>query len=48
MLEGHQKITDIYLLGMAVHHGGRLATFDRSIRLKAVVGAEREHLELLG
>ena len=48
MLEGHQKITDIYLLGMAVHHGGRLATFDRSIRLKAVVGAEPEHLVLLG
>jgi predicted nucleic acid-binding protein len=36
---GHRQITDIYLLGLAIRHGGRLATFDRSIPLKAVVGA---------
>jgi hypothetical protein len=29
-------------------HGGRLATFDRSIPLKAVIGATGDSLELLG
>jgi toxin-antitoxin system PIN domain toxin len=48
MVEGHQKITDIYLLGLAVRLRGQLATFDQSIPLKAVVGAETEHLEILG
>ena len=45
---GHQKITDVYLLGLAVHHKGALATFDRSVSIKAVVGANSEHLEVLG
>jgi uncharacterized protein len=48
MIAGHQKITDVYLLGLAVRHKGRLATFDRSIPLKAVHGAESRHLEILG
>jgi hypothetical protein len=30
-LQGHRQITDAYLLGLAIHHKGRLATFDRSI-----------------
>ena len=47
-ITGHRQITDIYLLGLAVKHGGRLATFDRSIPLKAVVGAGPAHLELIG
>lgn len=41
---GHRQLTDVYLLGLAVRHGGRLATFDRSIPLKAVRGARPEHL----
>ena len=48
VIMGHQKITDVYLLGLAVQHNGELATFDRSISLKAVVGARSEHLKLLG
>ena len=28
---GHQQITDAYLLGLAMHRKGKLATFDRSI-----------------
>ena len=48
MIVGHQKITDIYLLGLVVRQGGKLATFDRAIPLKAVLGAEPRHLELLG
>ena len=47
-ITGHRQITDIYLLGLAVKHGGRLATFDRSIPLKAVVGASTDRLELIG
>jgi toxin-antitoxin system PIN domain toxin len=47
-IAGHQKITDVYLLGLAVRRGGTLITFDRSIPLKAVIGAERTHLRLLG
>ncbi len=39
MIGGHQKITDAYLLGLAVRNHGKLATFDRSIPLKAVPGA---------
>jgi predicted nucleic acid-binding protein len=30
-LQGHRQITDAYLLGLAIHRKGRLATFDRSI-----------------
>jgi uncharacterized protein len=42
----HAKITDAYLL--AVRNSGRLSTFDRSIPVKAVVGARPNHIELLG
>jgi toxin-antitoxin system PIN domain toxin len=44
---GHRQITDIYLLGLARKMGGRLATFDRAIPVKAVVGAKAEHLQVL-
>jgi predicted nucleic acid-binding protein len=39
MLRGYRQLTDVYLLGLAVQMGGRLATFDRTIPLGAVVGA---------
>jgi len=47
MIAGHQKITDAYLLGLAVRNHGRLATFDRSIPLKAVQGARASHLAVI-
>ena len=47
-IAGHQKITDIYLLGLAVRRQGKLITFDRSIGLKAVNGAQSGHLRVLG
>jgi hypothetical protein len=40
----HRHLTDVYLLGLAVRRGGRLATFDRSIPLKAVPEARSAHL----
>ena len=46
-IAGHQKITDIYLLGLAVRQRGKLVTCDRSIPLKAVLGADGGHLEVL-
>ena len=48
MIGGHQKITDAYLLGLSVRNHGRLATFDKSIPLKAVHGADPRYLVLIG
>lgn len=48
MIAGHRNITDVYLLGLAVRNHGRLATFDRSIPLKAVHGASSGHLVGIG
>lgn len=44
---GHRRVTDLWLLGMAVTHGGYLATFDRGIPAAAVSGAEPHHLYLI-
>jgi predicted nucleic acid-binding protein len=43
----HKQITDAYLLALARHHDGRLASFDRSIPLAAVAGATQQHLEII-
>ncbi len=40
----HRQITDVYLLGLAKKHGGRLATFDRTIPVAAVAGAQPDDL----
>lgn len=45
---GHQQLTDVYLLGLAVRHKGVLATFDRRVPIEAVKGARRESLVVLG
>lgn len=44
----HRHLTDVYLLALAKVNGGALATFDRSIPLKAVVGATGDLLEVIG
>ena len=46
-VRGHRQITDVYLLALAVHNSGRLATFDRSIPLTAVTCAAEEHLAVI-
>ncbi len=44
-LLGSEQLSDVYLLALAVAHGGRLATFDRRISAAAVrAGAEALHL----
>jgi uncharacterized protein len=37
-LLSHAHITDVYLLALAVHHKGKLATFDTAIPAGAVAG----------
>jgi uncharacterized protein len=44
---GHNQITDIYLLALAVAHNGALATLDHRVALSAVQGAQAKHLQLL-
>lgn len=46
-LAGPKQITDIYLLGLAKKAGGRLATFDRTIPTKSVVGATTDLLAII-
>jgi uncharacterized protein len=47
-LEGHQQITDAYLLGLAMHRKAKLATLDRSIgRLLPEDVSQSEFLELI-
>jgi toxin-antitoxin system PIN domain toxin len=38
-IEGHQQITDAYLLALAIHHRGKLATLDKGILGWGVAGA---------
>lgn len=38
-LVGHQQATDAYLQGLAVRHGGALATLDQRIAALAVPGS---------
>ena len=44
---GPRQLTDLYLLGLALKNGGRLATFDGSVNLTAVIDAEPRHLTVL-
>lgn len=42
-----RQVTDAYLLALAVKHGGRFVTLDRSIDLQLVRGAESRHLAVI-
>ena len=46
-IRGHRQVSDIYLLGLAKKMSGSLATFDRSITARAVVGASSETLAVI-
>ena len=43
-IRGPRQITDIYLLGLAVRHGGRFVTFDKGVSGAAARNAEPRHL----
>ena len=48
-LVGHRQVTDAYLVALARHHGGRLATFDRGVADLVTDPAERAQLvEVIG
>lgn len=46
-IHGPKRVTDVYLLALAVRHGGRFVTFDGAVPLSAVLRAEKEHLAVI-
>lgn len=46
LIAGHRQITDAYLLGLAIRHGGHLATLDKGIR-SLLTASTRDALELI-
>ncbi len=42
-----RHVTDLYLLTLAVRHGGRFVTFDRHVPLAAVTSAQARHLVVI-
>lgn len=46
-VQGHNQITDLYLLALAVRRGGCLVSFDQGIALSSVHGAMHKHLLML-
>jgi hypothetical protein len=46
-IHGPRQLTDVYLIALAVRHGGQFVTFDASVSLQAVRGAKKEHLNVL-
>ncbi len=44
---GPRQITDVYLLALAVRHGGQFVTFGTAISREAVKGAGKQHLLVL-
>jgi len=46
-IHGPRQLTDVYLIGLAARHGGRLVTFDRNIALAAVRTASPDNLVVL-
>lgn len=46
-VHGPRQVTDAYLLALAVAHGGRLVTFDRSVPMSAVRSAGEQHLAVV-
>lgn len=43
-IHGPRRVTDLYLLALAVHHRGRFVTFDASLPTSAVTGFGAHHL----
>ena len=46
-MHGHRQLTGLYLLALAVQHGGRFVTCDGQIPVSAVRGATARHLVAL-
>lgn len=46
-IHGPRQVTDLYLLALAVAHGGRLVTLDTAIPITPVIGATKRNLVVL-
>ena len=46
-IHGPRQLTDLYLLALAVRRGGKFITFDGSIAIHAIKGAETRHIVAL-
>jgi uncharacterized protein len=46
-IHGPRQLTDVYLLALAVSHGGRLVTLDRGVPLQPALGAQKKHLVVI-
>ena len=46
-IHGPKQVTDVYLLALAVHHGGRFVTFDSTVPLSAVIRADKQCLTVI-
>ena len=46
-IHGPRQLTDLYLLALAVRRGGQFVTFDSSVSLSAIRGAEKKHVVTL-
>jgi uncharacterized protein len=46
-VRGYRQLTDVYLLAVAVRNRGTFVTLDAGVSLGAVIGARREHLEVI-
>jgi hypothetical protein len=44
---GPRQVTDLYLLALAVAHGGCFATFDDGIPIQVVKGASDRHVAVV-
>lgn len=44
---GPKNLTDLYLCGIAVAQGGRVATFDQNIRWQSVAGSGPDTVEII-
>ena len=47
LIASHRTLTEVYLLGLAHRHRGRLATFDRGIPIRAVHRGDDDLLEVI-
>ena len=46
-IHGPRQITDVYLIALAVRHGGQFVTLDTTVSRDAVIGAEKGHVLVL-
>ena len=43
-IHGPRQLTDVYLLALAVSRAGRFVSFDASVPVSAIKGAEKKHI----